>query len=460
MTDHKDMPDGTPLWLQPVYTDARAAIVQPDRRIDATQYFRDRWLPRLGAVRWSLVLGLRGLCAEAPLQPDGTREVEVTRSTLAELLGVDEKTISRILKSERIGKGPWRVIRADDKRSEYLSLFIPRLRYSVRVVQDSDGVERPKRTGYLLHVLMDDPLIPEDEARLPEVAGQRVASQLAVEMGHRATFSPLPGPAAKDEMPLVEPAARDKASLAAAAAKDKMSFMGLPAGGKMSLAEPARDKMSPVTLTKLTAYLRNELDLELTKRREIRQALKPVVTLTEEILDDHHSTAMLFKVLLALYPDRLDLFTAAIEEAVAVGELDEKVNRGAVFVNVLRDLAAEAGVELGLRGEGTVEASDEMLLAPEAELGRGEADDGVPVTEADHIWQAALGELRLQMTKATFDTWVRNTRLLSCRDDVFVVGAPNEFARDWLESRLLTTVERVLVGIVGRPVEVRFVIDA
>ena len=75
-----------------------------------------------------------------------------------------------------------------------------------------------------------------------------------------------------------------------------------------------------------------------------------------------------------------------------------------------------------------------------------------------NIWQAVLGELQLQMTKATFDTWVRNTRLVSCQDDVFVIGAQNEFARDWLENRLLTTVERTLVGIVGHPVEVRFVV--
>jgi hypothetical protein len=75
-----------------------------------------------------------------------------------------------------------------------------------------------------------------------------------------------------------------------------------------------------------------------------------------------------------------------------------------------------------------------------------------------NIWQAALGELRLQMTKASFDTWVKNTRLVSCQDGVFVIGTQNEFARDWLENRLRTTVERILVGIVGHPVEVKVVI--
>jgi hypothetical protein len=96
------------------------------------------------------------------------------------------------------------------------------------------------------------------------------------------------------------------------------------------------------------------------------------------------------------------------------------------------------------------------------ERSRG-AQDGPSRTDAAaperKIWQAALGELQLQMTKATFDTWVRNTRLLSCLDDVFVIGAQNAFARDWLENRLLTTVKRTLVGIVGHPVEVQFMLE-
>ena len=97
---------------------------------------------------------------------------------------------------------------------------------------------------------------------------------------------------------------------------------------------------------------------------------------------------------------------------------------------------------------------------------RGEEEEKEPVSSSEKeekeaaIWQAALSELQLQMTKATFDTWVRDTRLVSCRDDVFIIGAQDEFARSWLENRLLTTVKRILVGIVGKPVEVKFVVEA
>ena len=73
------------------------------------------------------------------------------------------------------------------------------------------------------------------------------------------------------------------------------------------------------------------------------------------------------------------------------------------------------------------------------------------------IWSSALGELQLQMTQATFDAWLRDTRLVKYEDDTFVVGVENDYARDWLEHRLLDTIERTLARLVGQPTEVRFV---
>ncbi|HLF01073.1 MAG TPA: chromosomal replication initiator protein DnaA [Anaerolineales bacterium] len=78
----------------------------------------------------------------------------------------------------------------------------------------------------------------------------------------------------------------------------------------------------------------------------------------------------------------------------------------------------------------------------------------------EQVWQAALGELQLQLTKSTFDTWLRDTTLLSYEDGVFVVGVENAYAKDWLENRLLSTIKRTLTGIAGRATEVRFVVWA
>jgi chromosomal replication initiator protein len=77
---------------------------------------------------------------------------------------------------------------------------------------------------------------------------------------------------------------------------------------------------------------------------------------------------------------------------------------------------------------------------------------------AERLWQAALGQLQMEMPRATFDTWVRDAELLANEDGTYVIGVKNAYARDWLEERLLSTVKRVLTGIVGSTVEVRFIV--
>jgi chromosomal replication initiator protein len=77
---------------------------------------------------------------------------------------------------------------------------------------------------------------------------------------------------------------------------------------------------------------------------------------------------------------------------------------------------------------------------------------------AERLWQAALGQLQMELPRATFDTWVRDAELLAYEDGAFIVGVQNAYARDWLEDRMLSTVKRVLTGLAGRTVEVRFVV--
>ena len=73
-------------------------------------------------------------------------------------------------------------------------------------------------------------------------------------------------------------------------------------------------------------------------------------------------------------------------------------------------------------------------------------------------WKATLGELELQMTKATFNTWLKDARLLACDEGEYVVGVRNDYAKDWLENRLQGAILRTLTAIVDEPVSVRFVV--
>jgi chromosomal replication initiator protein len=78
--------------------------------------------------------------------------------------------------------------------------------------------------------------------------------------------------------------------------------------------------------------------------------------------------------------------------------------------------------------------------------------------DAEQAWQSALGQLQMEMPKASFDTWVRDTQIASYDDGTFTVSVKNAYARDWLESRLSSTVTRLLMGMMNRSVDVLFVV--
>ena len=73
------------------------------------------------------------------------------------------------------------------------------------------------------------------------------------------------------------------------------------------------------------------------------------------------------------------------------------------------------------------------------------------------LWQAALGELQLGLSRGNYDTWLKDTHIVSEEDDIYCVGAPNAFAREWLEKKYRGQIRDALQHIVGRTVDVRFI---
>lgn len=73
-------------------------------------------------------------------------------------------------------------------------------------------------------------------------------------------------------------------------------------------------------------------------------------------------------------------------------------------------------------------------------------------------WEAAKGQLEAEIPQAAFDTWVRDIWLASFDEEAaeLVVGTRNAYARDWLESRLSSSLTRLLIGTLNQSVSVRF----
>ncbi len=77
---------------------------------------------------------------------------------------------------------------------------------------------------------------------------------------------------------------------------------------------------------------------------------------------------------------------------------------------------------------------------------------------AHQAWQNLISQLQTEMSKAAFDTWVRSAELVSFENDVFSIGVQNAYARDWLESRLTSTITRLLTGMMNIPITVQFMV--
>jgi len=80
--------------------------------------------------------------------------------------------------------------------------------------------------------------------------------------------------------------------------------------------------------------------------------------------------------------------------------------------------------------------------------------------EASQAWQATLGQLQMELPKATYDTWVRDTRFIIHQENTFTIGVQNAYARDWLENRLTSTAARLLSGIMDAPQSITFVLNS
>lgn len=78
---------------------------------------------------------------------------------------------------------------------------------------------------------------------------------------------------------------------------------------------------------------------------------------------------------------------------------------------------------------------------------------------AEQAWQTVLGQLQMDMPRASFDTWVRDTRPVGYENGTLTIGVRNAYARDWLDSRLAPTVNKLLIDILNSKVSVNFVVS-
>lgn len=75
---------------------------------------------------------------------------------------------------------------------------------------------------------------------------------------------------------------------------------------------------------------------------------------------------------------------------------------------------------------------------------------------AAEIWETALGELQIQISKPNFETWLKDTVGLSYHNNWFTIGVPNAFIGEWLNNRLRSLIIKTLVSIIGKDTNIQF----
>lgn len=74
------------------------------------------------------------------------------------------------------------------------------------------------------------------------------------------------------------------------------------------------------------------------------------------------------------------------------------------------------------------------------------------------LWNRALDQIEKKLSKPSFETWLKSTKAHALQGDTLIITAPNDFARDWLESRYSNLIAETLYDLTGEELDVKFII--
>lgn len=311
------------LHFTPQYRRLRDTFLRPHLRITESRYFWEKWKPRLGPDAAVLIMEVRDRCNRAlsaslpvPGQDvsDSLDGCTVSASELGAACGFSRVTLWRLLQREDVRRFV---------RVEHNYIYDQRL-------------GKKRRTVSTYHVLMEDPLVDEDEARLHELLA---AGQVAP-----VGITPPP-PNVHSETKVVERSAPTlqvetnrsgsilkRQNVSETLLKERLAGNGELASLPIVASSGQQSAEGPTRAIP-------EVDLW-SKYPDIAHHVEEA----ERLLGDTHSRGFYIKTLKRLHPGYLDVWQRAL--TVAREQTNIRRSRGALFARLLRTFAAEAGVDI------------------------------------------------------------------------------------------------------------------
>lgn len=82
---------------------------------------------------------------------------------------------------------------------------------------------------------------------------------------------------------------------------------------------------------------------------------------------------------------------------------------------------------------------------------------GLIVEQLVTLWKRVLDIIETKLSKPSFETWLQSTKISSLENDTLTIVAPNDFARDWLESRYSPLIQDTVFEVVGEKLKIKFI---
>ncbi len=67
----------------------------------------------------------------------------------------------------------------------------------------------------------------------------------------------------------------------------------------------------------------------------------------------------------------------------------------------------------------------------------------------DNLWNLVLERLQLELSRPTFEAWIKTASAERLENNCLLIRTPNPFARNWLQKYYIQTIANVVQDIAG-----------
>ncbi|MBE1556525.1 chromosomal replication initiator protein DnaA [Sporosarcina limicola] len=76
----------------------------------------------------------------------------------------------------------------------------------------------------------------------------------------------------------------------------------------------------------------------------------------------------------------------------------------------------------------------------------------------EELWIEVLSKVEQKISRPSFETWLKSTKLISYGEENVTIAAPNSFAKDWLESHYVHLITGILSELTGEDRIIHFIV--